>query len=113
MQIGYEDRKQKFSMEHTYRYEGGEETMFEERKETPYDGKEMIGLHLPNSRQNFIKKCRAVYNKSQLDIRELDDEIGAILLKAEDAHFRVKRKARTRDCHRCKQRYSILKVSKA
>lgn len=34
MQIGYEDRKQKFSMEHTYTYEGGEETMFEERKET-------------------------------------------------------------------------------
>lgn len=86
MQIGYEDRKQKFSMEHTYTYEGGEETMFEERKETPYDGKENDWLAFAKQQAEFYKNAGQYITNLQLDIRELDDEIEAILLKAEDAH---------------------------
>ena len=86
MQIGYEDRKQKFSMEHTYTYEGGEETMFEERKETPYDGKENDWFAFAKQQAEFYRNAGQYMTNLQLDIRELDDEIEAILLKAEDAH---------------------------
>lgn len=112
MQIGYEDRKQKFSMEHTYTYEGGEETMFEERKETPYDGKENDWLAFAKQQAEFYKNAGQYITNLQLDIRELDDEIEAILLKAEDAHcnaaqgykvfkrlreLRIEKKAKTKE----------------
>ncbi len=112
MQIGYEDRKQKFSMEHTYTYEGGEETMFEERKETPYDGKENDWLAFAKQQAEFYKNAGQYITNLQLDIRELEDEIEAILLKTEDAHcnaaqgykvfkrlreLRIEKKAKTKE----------------
>lgn len=112
MQIGYEDRKQKFSMEHTYTYEGGEGTMFEERKETPYDGKENDWLAFAKQQAEFYRNAGQYITNLQLDIRKLDDEIEAILLKTEDAHcnaaqgykvfkrlreLRIEKKAKTKE----------------
>lgn len=99
-------------MEHTYTYEGGEETMFEERKETPYDGKENDWLAFAKQQAEFYKNAGQYITNLQLDIRELDDEIEAILLKAEDAHcnaaqgykvfkrlreLRIEKKAKTKE----------------
>lgn len=112
MQIGYEDRKQKFSMEHTYTYEGGEETMFEERKKTPYDGKENDWLAFAKQQVEFYRNAGQYITNLQLDISELDDEIEVILLKTEDAHcnaaqgykvfkrlreLRIEKKAKTKE----------------
>lgn len=91
---------------------GGEETMFEERKETPYDGKENDWLAFAKQQAEFYKNAGQYITNLQLDIRELDDEIEAILLKAEDAHcnaaqgykvfkrlreLRIEKKAKTKE----------------
>ena len=88
------------------------QVMFEERKETPYDGKENDWLAFAKQQAEFYKNAGQYITNLQLDIRELDDEIEAILLKAEDAHcnaaqgykvfkrlreLRIEKKAKTKE----------------
>lgn len=80
--------------------------------ETPYDGKENDWLAFAKQQAEFYKNAGQYITNLQLDIRELDDEIEAILLKAEDAHcnaaqgykvfkrlreLRIEKKAKTKE----------------
>lgn len=84
-----ESRKQKFNVEHTYEDEGGERTMIEKRKYTPFDGKENDWLSFANQQAEFYRNAGQYIRNLQIDINEIDDEIEDILLETEDANCNV------------------------
>ncbi len=84
-----ESRKQKFNVEHTYEDEGGERTMIEERKYTPFDGKENDWLSFAKQQAEFYRNAGQYIRNLQIDINEIDGEIEDILLETEDANCNV------------------------
>lgn len=81
--------KHKFNAEHTYEDEGGEEIMTQERRYTPFDGKENDWLSFARQQAEFYRNAGDYINNLQLDIKEIDDEIEDILKETEDANCNV------------------------
>lgn len=81
--------KQRFSVEPTLNDKGGEDTMINERKYTPFDGKENDWLLFAKQQAEFYRNAGQYITNLQIDIKEIDDEIEDILLETEDANCNV------------------------
>ena len=81
--------KQRFSVESTLNDKGGEDTMINERKYTPFDGKENDWLLFAKQQAEFYRNAGQYITNLQIDIKEIDDEIEDILLETEDANCNV------------------------
>lgn len=81
--------KQRFSVEPTLNDKGGEDTMINERKYTPFDGKENDWLSFAKQQAEFYRNAGQYITNLQIDIKEIDDEIEDILLETEDANCNV------------------------
>lgn len=84
-----ETRKHKFKAEHVYEDEGGEKIMAQERRYTPFDGKENDWLSFARQQVEFYRNAGDYINNLQLDIKEIDEEIENILEGTEDANCNV------------------------
>ena len=84
-----EMRKQKFNAEHLYENEGGEETMIQERRYTPFDGKDNDWISFARQQAEFYRNAGDYINNLQLDIKEIDEEIEDILQQTEEANCNV------------------------
>lgn len=84
-----ESRKEGFDIGQTIDDEGGEEIMTEERRYTPFDGKENDWIAFARQQSEFYRNAGQYISNLQLDIREIDDEIEDILCEAEDANCNV------------------------
>lgn len=81
--------KQRFSVEPTLNDKGGDDTMINERKYTPFDGKENDWLSFAKQQAEFYRNAGQYITNLQIDIKEIDDEIEDILLETEDANCNV------------------------
>ena len=63
--------------------------MINERKYTPFDGKENDWLSFAKQQAEFYRNAGQYITNLQLDIKEIDDEIEDILLETEDANCNV------------------------
>ena len=81
--------KQRFSVEPALNDKGGEDTMINERKYTPFDGKENDWLLFAKQQAEFYRNAGQYITNLQIDIKEIDDEIEDILLETEDANHCV------------------------
>lgn len=81
--------KQRFSVEPTFDDKGGEDTMVEVRKNTPFDGKENDWVSFAKQQAEFYRNAGQYITNLQIDIKEIDDEIEDILLETEDANCNV------------------------
>lgn len=81
--------KQRFSVEPTFDDKGGEDTMVEVRKYTPFDGKENDWVSFAKQQTEFYRNAGQYITNLQIDIKEIDDEIEDILLETEDANCNV------------------------
>lgn len=84
-----ESSKERFDRGQAINDEGGEEIMTEERRYTPFDGKENDWLAFAKQQAEFYRNAGQYISNLQLDIREIDDEIEDILCEAEDANCNV------------------------
>ena len=84
-----EPEKQMFHSGQIYENEGGEEMMIQERRYTPFDGKDNDWLSFARQQAEFYRNAECYINNLQLDIKEIDDEIEDILLETEDANCNV------------------------
>ena len=84
-----ENRKERFDIGQAIDDEGGEEIMTEERRYTPFDGKENDWLAFARRQAEFYRNAGQYISNLQLDIREIDDEIEDILCEAENANCNV------------------------
>lgn len=84
-----ENQKQRFGCEPALRDKGGEETMMEERKDTPFDGKENNWLLFAQQQAEFYRNVGQYITNLQMDIKEIDAEIEDILLETEEARCNV------------------------
>lgn len=84
-----EIKKQKFNAGHIYENKGGEEIMIQEKRYTPFDGKDNDWLSFARQQAEFYRNAGCYINNLQLDISEIDDEIEDILLETEDANCNV------------------------
>lgn len=82
-------RKHKFNTEHTCEDEGGEKFMEQERRYTPFDGKDNDWLLFARQQAEFYRNAGDYINNLQMDIKEIDDEIEEILKKTEAANCNV------------------------
>ena len=81
--------KQRFSVEPTLNDKGGEDTMINERKYTPFDGKENDWLSFAKQQAEFYRNAGQYITNLRIDIKEIDDEIEDIFLETEDANCNV------------------------
>ena len=81
--------KQRFSVEPTLNDKGGDDIMINERKYTPFDGKENDWLSFAKQQAEFYRNAGQYITNLQIDIKEIDDEIEDILLETEDANCNV------------------------
>ena len=81
--------KQRFNVEPTLNDKGGEDTMINERKYTPFDGKENDWLSFAKQQAEFYRNAGQYITNLRIDIKEIDDEIEDILLETEDANCNV------------------------
>lgn len=84
-----ETRKHKFNTEHMYEDEGGEKIMAQERRYTPFDGKNNDWLSFARQQVEFYKNAGDYINNLQMDIKEIDEDIENILQETEDANCNV------------------------
>lgn len=69
--------------------EGGERTMIQEKKYTPFDGKDNDWVEFARQQAEFYRNAGDYINNLQQNISEIDDEIEEILLETEDANCNV------------------------
>lgn len=81
--------KQRYCVEPTLNDKGGEYTMIEERKFTPFDGKENDWHSFAKQQADFYRHAGQYITNLQIDITEINDEIEDILLETEDANCNV------------------------
>lgn len=81
--------KQRFNVGPTLNDKGGDDTMINERKYTPFDGKENDWLSFAKQQAEFYRNAGQYITNLQIDIKEIDDEIEDILLETEDANCNV------------------------
>lgn len=84
-----ENKKQKFSAEYVYETESGGEIMIEERKYTPFDGKENDWLMFAKQQADFYRNAGQYITNLQIDIDGIDAEIEDILSETENANCNV------------------------
>lgn len=84
-----ESRKERLDIGKTIDDEGGEEIMTEERRYTPFDGKENDWLAFAKQQAEFYRNAGQYISNLQLDIREINDEIEDILCETEEANCNV------------------------
>lgn len=84
-----ETRTQKFSAKHIQKDEGGEDIMVQERRYTPFDGRDNDWLSFARQQAEFYRNAGDYINNLQLDIKRIDEEIEEILQEAEDANCNV------------------------
>lgn len=83
------DAKQRYSVEPIFDEKDGEETMAEERRYTPFDGKENDWISFARQQSEFYRNARQYITNLQIDIKEIDTEIENILMETEDANCNV------------------------
>lgn len=83
------DTKQRYSEEPTFEEKDGEETMAEERRYTPFDGKENDWLSFARQQAEFYRNAGQYITNLRLDMKEIDDEIEAVLVETEEANCNV------------------------
>lgn len=82
-------KKNRFNITHIYKGEGDEEIMVQEKRYTPFDGKDNDWLSFAKQQAEFYRNVGDYINNLQLDITEIDEEIGNILQETEDANYNV------------------------
>lgn len=83
------DTKQRYSEEPTFEEKDGEETMAEERRYTPFDGKENDWLSFARQQAEFYRNAGQYITNLRMDMKEMDDEIEAVLVETEEANCNV------------------------
>ena len=83
------DAKQRYSVEPIFDEKDGEETMAEERRYTPFDGKENDWISFARQQSEFYRNAGQYITNLQIDIKEIDTEIENILMETEDANCNV------------------------
>ena len=111
-EAGFENGKIKYSKVRAVKNEGGEDIMTEEKKYTPYDGKENDWLSFARQQAEFYRNVGQYISNLQITINEIDQEIEDILQETEVANcnvaqgykvfkrlkeLRLERKARTQE----------------
>ena len=74
-----ETRKHKFKAEHVYEDEGGEKIMAQERRYTPFDGKENDWVSFAKQQAEFYRNAGQYITNLQIDIKEIEAEIEDIM----------------------------------
>lgn len=83
-----DNRKMSFSAAHGYN-EGGVDIMTEDRIYTSFDGRENDWLAFARVQADFYRNVHQYMTNLRLDIREIDEEIEAILTETEAANCNV------------------------
>lgn len=83
------DTKQRYSEEPTFEEKDGEETMADERRYTPFDGKETDWLSFARQQAEFYRNAGQYITNLRMDMKEIDDEIEAVLVETEEANCNV------------------------
>ncbi len=83
------DTKQRYSEEPTFEEKDGEETMAEERRYTPFDGKENDWFSFARQQAEFYRNAGQYIINLRIDMKEIDDEIEAVLVETEEANCNV------------------------
>lgn len=81
--------KRQYSIERTYKDEGGEHTMAGERFYTPFDGKKNDWLLFARQQAEFYRNASQYITNLQVTINEIDQEIEDILKETEGANCNV------------------------
>lgn len=81
--------KRQYSIERTYKDEGGEHTMAGERFYTPFDGKKNDWLLFARQQVEFYRNASQYITNLQVTINEIDQEIEDILKETEGANCNV------------------------
>lgn len=84
-----ESRKRKYSTVRTVKDKRGEDIMIEERKYTPYDGKENDWLAFARQQAEFYRNAGQYIANLQIAINEINQEIEDILQEAEVVNCNV------------------------
>lgn len=84
-----ENCEQTLNVGYARKDEDGEEEMVEERKDTPFDGKENDWLSFAKQQAEFYQNAGQYITNLQIDLKEIDEEIEEILLETEDANCNV------------------------
>ncbi len=88
-EYGNENCEQTLNVGYARKDEDGEEEMVEERKDTPFDGKENDWLSFAKQQAEFYQNAGQYITNLQIDLKEIDEEIEEILLETEDANCNV------------------------
>ena len=83
------DTKQRYSEEPTFEEKDGEETMAEERRYTPFDGKENDWLSFARQQAEFYRNAGQYITNLRMDMKEIDDEIESVLVETEEVNCNV------------------------